>query len=231
MLAQEAGLPENQILPALKRAVALQPDFDDAHYMLALIEKNAGHSEAALTHLLAMQNISSRRRFAYWSALADALLDIGRREECRGAAMQAYEHAATAAEREHALQLTYMAGTELAVQFTRDPDGRAQLTTTRAPRGAPDWNPFVESGDRMQRVDGTLKEIDCAGDITRFALTTAGGALTLLMRDPSRVQLRNAPGGSFEFTCGPQAESRITVEYAAPEPPEGEGLLRAIEFH
>ncbi|HMD48040.1 MAG TPA: tetratricopeptide repeat protein, partial [Bryobacteraceae bacterium] len=41
ILADQAGLSPDEIRPALERAVALQPDFDDAHYQLALTEKNA----------------------------------------------------------------------------------------------------------------------------------------------------------------------------------------------
>ena len=48
ILADQAGLPAGDIRPALERAIALQPDFDDAHYQLALLEKNAGRYEAAL---------------------------------------------------------------------------------------------------------------------------------------------------------------------------------------
>ena len=225
VLAQEADQPDEQVRPALERAVALQPDFDDARYLLGLLEKRTGHYEAGLVHLRAMQNIAPKRAYAYWTAVADMLLELDRREEARAAAQQAREHASTSSERALASQLAYMAETDLAVQFTRDTDGRPKLSTTRTPHNTPVWNPFIEPGDRMQRGEGTLKEIQCDGPVIHLAVTTAAGTLALILPDPSRVQLRNLPSGSFEFTCGPQPDRTVAVEY------NQTGLLRGIEFH
>ena len=46
------------------------------------------------------------------------------------------------------------------------------------------------------------------------AFSTARGALTLAVPDPSRVQIRNGGGVEFEFTCGPQTGRKVMVEYA-----------------
>ena len=50
VLADGRGLP---VRAALERALALRPDFDDARFKLALLEKNAGHAEAAVDQLRA----------------------------------------------------------------------------------------------------------------------------------------------------------------------------------
>jgi hypothetical protein len=73
----------------------------------------------------------------------------------------------------------------------------------------------------MRRVEGTLREIQCGATGLRIGVAAPEGPLTLLIPDPSRVQMRNAPA---EFTCGPQAPRRVTVEYAAPD------VVRGIEF-
>ena len=224
VLAQDAGLADTQIRAALERAVLLKPDFDDAHYLLALTEKRSGDYEAALAHFQAMRDISPKRAYAYWSALSDALLETGRREKARAAALLAGEHAATPRERALAAQLAHMAETDLAVQFTRDANGRPKLATARAPHNAPDWNPFIEPGDRIQRSEAVLQAVECSGDGIRVILNSENGPLALSMPDPSHVQLRNIPAGSFEFTCGPQAVQRVTVEY------NQAGLLRGLEF-
>ena len=224
VLAQEAGLADSQIRPALEKAVLLKPDFDDAHYLLGLIEKQSGDYAAALTQFRAMQNISPRRAYAYWDAMSDTLLALDRRDEARAAAFRAGEHAATSRERELAAQLVHMAETDLAVQFTRDAGGRPTLATTRAPHNAPAWNPFIETGDRIQRAEAVLQDVDCTGAVIQVVVASERGTLPLLMSDPSRVQLRNLPGGSFEFTCGPQIPRKIIVEY------NQAGLLRGMEF-
>ncbi len=43
VLAQDAGLPEDEIARALEKAIAAKPDFDDARYRLAIIESNRGN--------------------------------------------------------------------------------------------------------------------------------------------------------------------------------------------
>ena len=50
------------------RASHCEPDFDDAHYQLALLEKNAGHYEAALREFHAMRIVAGTRAYAYWLA-------------------------------------------------------------------------------------------------------------------------------------------------------------------
>ena len=99
------------------------------------------------------------------------------------------------------------------------------MITTRMPHKAANWNPFIEAGDDLRRVQGTLREIDCSTATTRFVIQSSSGILKLAIADPSRVQMRNAPS---EFVCGPQEATSVTVEYAASE--TGDGLVRGMEF-
>ncbi|MCU1234095.1 MAG: hypothetical protein JWP63_2062 [Candidatus Solibacter sp.] len=206
-LADLRGLP---IRPALERAIALRPDFDDARFKLALLENNAGNPEAAVAQLRAMQEISPRRAYAWWSALGNALVDLNRRDEARHAATQARAHAATPAERDRAAQLDWMANSELAVQF----DGQ-KVRTVRVPVGAAAHNPFVEPGDRAERIEATLREVQCNEASIALVVDSARGPLTLAVPDPTRVEIRNAGGATFEFTCGAQSARPVSVDYAA----------------
>jgi tetratricopeptide (TPR) repeat protein len=225
VLAEQAGTPADEVRPALARAVALRPDFDDARYLLALLEKSSGNYTAAVSNLRAMKTVSQGRAYAYWIAMADALIELDAREEAKAAARQAEEHANTPSDREHAAQLAYIAETDFGVQFARDANGRTQMVTTRVPHQTANWNPFIETGDDLRRVQGTLREIDCSGDVTRFVVESAGGLLKLAIADPSRVQMRNAPS---EFVCGPQEATSVMAEYAASA--TGEAQVRGMEF-
>jgi tetratricopeptide (TPR) repeat protein len=228
VLANNAGLPADQIRPALERAVALDPRFDDAHYLLALLEKNAGRNEPALAHLRAMQTVAPARAYAYWSATADALLQLDRRAEAKEAARKAAVHATAPAERAHAGLLAQIADTDLAVQVATDAEGRVQLLTTRAPHDTANWNPFIEPGDDIRRVQGALRRIECGDSGTRLVIETSTGPLTLAIADPTRVQMRNSPP---EFTCGPQeSPAAVAVEYAAPKSPGADALVRGVTF-
>jgi tetratricopeptide (TPR) repeat protein len=225
VLADQRGLAVEQIRGALERAIALQPDFDDAHFILALKEQNAGQSQSAVSHLRAIRTVSPARAFAYFAAMAAALLDLGRRADSRAAAVQAREHAATDAERGHADQLIYMADTDLSVQLTSGPDGRTHFQAIRVPYNQPPRNPFIEPGDGIERAEATLSRIECAGNGISVVVSRQEGGLTLSVPDPSRVQIRNTtPGISFEFTCGPQTPRKVIVEYTAAR------VLRGLEL-
>jgi tetratricopeptide (TPR) repeat protein len=230
VLAQDAGLSADEVRPALERAVALRPEFDDARYSLALLESNAGHYETAVAHLHAMRSVAPTRAYAYWSAIAYALGEMGKREESKEAAQRAMEHAATPTERANAAQLAYIAQTDLAVQFTRDANGHAKIVTTRVPHNTADWNPFIEPSDKILRVAAKLRELYCnGGRATGISIDTPEHRLTLTIPDASHVLMRNAPS---EFICGPQAASTVMVEYAASEAQGGsaDGVLRGMEF-
>lgn len=225
MMEEDAGVPEGDVRPALERAVMLDPAFDDALFSLALAENRASEPEAALGHLQAMHHISAGQRFVYWTATSDALNTLGRREEAKAAAETARSWAATDEQRVYAERLAYIAETDLAVRFHRDASGNMRLETARAPHDANDWNPFIEPGDRVRRVDARLREIECGGAGTVFVVEAHGGVLELKVPDATHVQMRNAPA---EFTCGPQAETRVVAVYA--ETSEGGGVLRGMEF-
>jgi hypothetical protein len=142
--------------------------------------------------------------------MAYAVNEVGKRDESQTAAQQAMKHAATPAERSNAAQLAYIAETDLAVQFTRDADGHTQLVTTRVPHNTADWNPFVEPGDRIRRVQATQRELYCSpGHATGIAIDTPQGLLTLTIPDASQVLMQSAPS---EFFCGTQPATTVMVD-------------------
>ncbi|HTB18237.1 MAG TPA: tetratricopeptide repeat protein [Bryobacteraceae bacterium] len=226
VLADDAGLPAADIRPALERAIALQPDFDDAHYQLALLEKNARRYEAALREFHAMRTVAEARSLPYWLALADTFNELGRSDEAEAAARNASRHASTAAERARAAQEAYIAQTEPGVQFARDASGHLQLVTTRMPRQQSEWNPFIEAADDIHRVQGTLREIDC-GSLTTIHVEAAGKVVKLAIPDLQHVQMRHAPD---EFVCGPQPATPVTIDYARSSDATTQGIVRGMDF-
>ena len=227
VLAENAGFPESDVRPALERALALQPDYDDARYHLALLERNGGHYEAAIAQLRAMRTVAPARAFHYWMAMADSLAQIDRRDEAQSAGKEALKRAGTEAERTYAKQIIYMAQTDFAVQFSKGANGQMELQATRVPHNTTNWNPFVLPSDQMRHIDGSLREIDCANGKTRFVIDTTAGRLRLEIEDPTRVQMRNAPE---EFTCGAQKDVQVVVDYAAKAHAKIDGIVRGMTF-
>ena len=228
LLAEDMGLPPEDIGRALEQAVAIQPDFDDARFKLALLKNNAGDYGAAVEQLQAMARpLPAARAFGYWTALAYALSELGKRDDAEGAAKQAMRFARSSDERARAAELAYVAKTDLSVRFARGADGKLRLATTRIPHGATEFNPFVEAGDQIQVETGTLREVQCSGGrLTGFAVESKTRMLTLSVPDPTHVLMRNSPS---EFNCGPQAGRKVKVEYATGAKSHT-GLLRGMEF-
>jgi hypothetical protein len=95
------------------------------------------------------------------------------------------------------------------------------MITTRVPNDATGFNPFIEPGDEVRRMEGRLRDIECVPPGMRLVVETQDGRLSLSIPDPARVLMRNAPA---EFVCGPQKGELVVVEYAAT------GVVRGMEF-
>ncbi len=229
-LIDDQGSSQSETRHALERAIELEPSFDDARYKLALLECNAGDYQAALEQLRAMGSPSRQRAFGYWSATANALTELNQRDEAERAAKKALECAQTSSERTLALQLAYVAKTDLTVQFAEDPNGQQRLITTRVPHGDSSFNPFIDPKDHIRRVEGTLREVQCgSGQLTGFLIAAGNELLAIAVPDPLHVLMRNGPA---EFTCGPQPPRPVRIEYATAVAASAKqsGVLRGMEF-
>jgi tetratricopeptide (TPR) repeat protein len=229
ILAEDAKVPASDIESALRRAIELRSNFDDARYKLGLLESNRGCYAAALEQFRAMRSVSAERAYGYWSAVASALTETDQREEAKDAAGKAMHYATNADERASASRLAYAAETDLTVQISHDPNGNLQMVTARKPHGTNDWNPFIEPGDHIVYIEGQIRKVECsAGKITGFRVATASTALEIALPDPSRVLIR---GGTPEFVCGADDERKVAIQYAAIEKHAAvDGVLRGMQF-
>jgi tetratricopeptide (TPR) repeat protein len=227
--AEDASLPTADIRAALERAIALAPNFDDARYKLALLQNIAGNYTAALTQLRAMRSVPPERAYAYWTVMASALTDADEREAAKNAAENAMRYATTSEQRVSASSLAYAAMTDLTVQFARDAQGHLQVVTARKPHGSDDWNPFIEPGDDIRRVEGRIRKVECkSGKISGFRIETASGTVQVILLDPTHVLIQ---GGSPEFVCGAQDGRTVSIQYAASNShPPANGVLRGMQF-
>jgi tetratricopeptide (TPR) repeat protein len=229
ILAEDAGVAAEEIRQALLRAIALEPEFDDARYKLGLIDSNSGHYQAALEQFRSMRSVPPARAYGYWTALATALMEADRRQEAKAAAIKALQYATSADERAAASRLAYFAETDLTVQLSRDANGNLQMVTARKPHGSDNWNPFIEPEDRIRRLEGQIRKVECSsGKITGFRVESASAAVEVTVPDPTHVLIR---GGSPEFVCGAEDGRKVAIEYAAFEKrAAADGVLRGMQF-
>src|SRR5207302_1849968 len=59
MLASNAGVAPDEVRPVLRRAIELKPEFDDARFMLGLLESNAGNAADAVAQLRAVRHVTA----------------------------------------------------------------------------------------------------------------------------------------------------------------------------
>jgi tetratricopeptide (TPR) repeat protein len=229
ILAEDANVPASDIESALRRAIELRSDFDDARYKLGLLESNRGHYAAALEQFRAMRSVPVERAYGYWTAVASALTETDHREEAKEAAGNAMHYATNADERGSASRLAYAAETDLTIQVSHDANGTLHMVTARKPHGTNDWNPFIEPGDHIIYVEGQIRKVECsAGKITGFRVATASAAIEVALPDPSHVLIR---GGTPEFVCGAVDERKVAIQYAAIEKHGAvDGVLRGMQF-
>lgn len=217
MLLRDSGGDRADVARNLQKAVTLNPSFAEAHFMLGtMLSRENRHGEAA-EHLRRAASILPRQAY-FWHALALAYYHLGQRESARWAAYRALQAAAT----EQEAQMAQAALRLIDAKPPPPPDNRPEVTTPES------WQP--KRGD--SHAEGTLRRIDCLGQSARFYVGTEGKTLSLFVRNPGDVLLRNLTSMTFEFRCGPQKPLPVAVEYLAkPDPKLGtDGELVAIEF-
>jgi hypothetical protein len=96
----------------------------------------------------------------------------------------------------------------------------------------PAANPFVKPGEKVERVEGVAKSLDCAGKGARFEVQVGQKVLTFDMPSPDRILLKHNNDVAFDFSCGPQKPVRVAIEYVPAEKGTGDvaGSIRKLEF-
>jgi tetratricopeptide (TPR) repeat protein len=182
----------------LEKALSVDPDLSDAHFLLGTRATDDGNFAAAIEHLRQAVAIQPRR-FTYWHALGYAQAKAGDRHGAAESARRTVIIASNPQEEQMAAALALLAS-EPPVIRTKKP----AVTTP------PSWqNP---KGDT--RAEGTLTRVDCDSLPVRLILSTETGTIELNVQNPSAVELLNAEGASTTLVCGAQSRP-VAVEYFA----------------
>lgn len=200
MLLRESGGSSEAVLASLQKAVSLNPQFAEAHFMLGGALLGRGRRLEAIEHLKQAAALLPRQS-SLWRALALALHESGRNEEARRAAWRAVQTARTEADAEMAraaLEKTGQAGSPRAT-------ARAGISTPSS------WE--LRRGDK--RVVGQLIRVDCLQEVARLFVRAEKRTVALLVERPSEVRIGRAGEGRLELRCGPQAGTPVVVEYQA----------------
>lgn len=192
VLARETGKSREDVLEKLHRAVELNPNYAEAHYLLAVSLTEDGRPLEAIPHLETAVRILPRQS-SFWQALSLACARVDRLEDARHAARMAL----------NAAQTLYEVKMAQAAISLADAAGEGQ-------KASPGAAPAAE-----RRVLGRLEQIDCLGTSARLHVLTAAGRLAFLVRKPGEILMGNASSLTFRFHCGPQQNVAIALEYTS----------------
>lgn len=246
MVLQHADGKDSSAIPALKKAVELDPDYQDAHYYLAFSLMSDGQYQEALEHFRRVKHLKVEQVFSYYHAMAFSDYRLEKWDEAQKAAEGA---------RKYARQPQDIASAEDMLRaLTEDRERRATIEQQKAalaaeqaaPRRAGEPVGVVERPKQLitrvggpgaaparPSVVGTLRQVDCLGKMLRLHIAAAGQKqLSLAITDPGSVTIKGVEGATVDLACGPQKGKLVIVEYANRQDAKlgTIGDVRSIEF-
>jgi tetratricopeptide (TPR) repeat protein len=239
MMLRESGAAEPEVSGMLRRALDLQPDLQDASYLLGFNAMTAGRFGEAVALLSQVKKIEPAHAFHYFRALAYSNYRLGRQEQAKRNAESALKYAKEPDDVKLATELLAYVSQDhsKSPESAATPASHAEdrpLLTRRGPEPPPTAEPATPVDTRRTYpVTGTLEAVDCLDKMARLRVLAGGKRMALLIEDPNKIAIiHGGAGGAHEFSCGPQKSVPVTLEYVLQPDAQykTEGLVRSIEF-
>ena len=231
----------------LKKAVELDPGYQDAHRYLAFCLLQDRQYQAAIDQLKQLKSIKAEQAYSYYRELAYASLQLGKLDDAQKAAESARKYARTAGETEIAENLLrsiadkrehHDSSTQQLNELAALPAGQADEENTnerptlrreaaKAPGAKSDPAPTPRP-----TVRGLLQQVDCLGKVVRLRILVGAKTVVLAVTDPQAVTVKGSSTGSLDLACGPQKAKPVILEYdSRPDAQLGTaGTVTSIEF-
>ena len=207
----------------LRKAIELKPDYQDAHYHLGLALIRDGDFDGAIQQFTHVKQMKGDQAFSYFRAVAYAYYRVGKMDEAKKFAGKA---------REWAKQPDQVSALDELARYIDRPQRTPSVSVDlpEAPRPAPE--PAADRTPGLDSVEGTLMQLDCAGQQARVTIRAGSRLLRFAIMDANNVVIKNADGGKVEFNCGTQKPRTVVLEI---EPKIDEdmgtaGVIKSIEF-
>ena len=244
LLLQEADAEPEVIKPVLRKAIALEPDFDDAHRLLGSILLLEGKAGMALAQLIRVKQISREEAVHHYQTVAQLYHRLGRIEAARQAAALCRKYARSSDEVDLAEELMEWLGVEsedvpeegtelLADAGAPGPAASAPLREeSNRPLNASAAAPGAPMAPSRVEVQGLFSRLDCLGERARLHLQVEGGILPLAILDAASVRVSGPEDGLVELSCGEQKLRPVMVVYQPSEDLDfrTEGIVKVIQF-
>src|SRR5579864_1192090 len=258
MILRQAGQGDAALVPVLKKAVELDPDYQDAHHHLAFCLLQTKDYQGAVDHFTKVKAVKRADAFSYYHGLAYANYRLEKHDAAKKAAEAARKFARNPGEVAKAeemlraidqppVQMVQRAAVEHApagpsAPATRtvrdDPTAREQpeddkpRRLVRRAETAGETNPALPQQKPRLSVEGKLQQIDCLGKVARLRVLAGQKQVLLAITDPQMITVKGAATGTLDLTCGPQKDRVVILEYESrPDARLGTiGVVRSIEF-
>ena len=229
---------------ALRKAIFLKSDYDDAHQRLGSILLQEGKYGMALSQLMRVKNLSRKEAVPHYRTVAELYHRLGRKESARQAAVLCRKYARSPKEVDSAEEL--MEWLRAAREEIPDeaPALAAAVATPRKTVSTPQRDasgrrsnsrperPGSQTAPSWLKVQGSFSRLDCLGERARLHLQVEGGTLPLAILDAASVRVSGPENGMVDLRCGEQILRPVTVEYQLSEDPDfgTEGIVKVIQF-
>lgn len=228
---RQAGKTKERAIPAFQRAIELDRNYIDARLELGLAQLQVQEYQAALVNLGAIHNIDPERASRLFNGLGYAFANTGNLQEAKKNAELAQKWNRNDEDKRQTEQLLDYLSRRITLEARSTSGGgavdRASANTendsphlARKELAAP-GNPFVAPGEKVERMEGTARSLNCAGDTVSFSIQSGNRIVTFDMPQPDRIQLKHNGDVTFDFICGPQKPFPIAVEYVPAAQPGG----------
>jgi tetratricopeptide (TPR) repeat protein len=199
------GTPEKEIaaIPLLKKAVEMDPDYQEAHHYLAFCLLQDGEYQEAINHFGKVKNVKPEQASAFYHGIAYGEYHLEKWDEARKAAELARKYARKPQE----------IGAAEDMLRTLSEEKESRVAPAAPNRNAERFVPAAPSVPSKPSVLGRLRQVDCLGKIVRLQVTAGDNQILLAIMDPGRVAIKGSPTGDVNLACGPQKGKLVVVEY------------------
>jgi tetratricopeptide (TPR) repeat protein len=224
-LWNRSGGSNDAILKALRKALELRPDYEEARRRLGFALIDHGDYKQALAEFRQVKSVTPDEAFSFYRAAAYANYRLGDVASARIELEKAKKWAKEPGDRMDVDQLSEA----LDQRHPNSPEAADEPAPTLSQTGAAET---VIPVSRFPKMEGTLANLECSGDRARLAIFSGGRTVWFLIADPNAVRMTNAGAGSVDFVCGTQAARRVVIEYHERSDSETKtiGDVRGIEF-
>jgi tetratricopeptide (TPR) repeat protein len=241
---------DSSAIPVLKKAVELDPEYQDAHYYLAFCLMTDGKYQDAVDHLRRVKHIKIEQAFPYYHAMAYADYQLEKWDDAQKAAEAARKYArqpqdvasaedmlrALSQERERRAMIAQQTAAQAAGQAAEQAGSHRVGEPAAAPEKPRQLISRIDgpgTAPARPSVVGTLRQVDCLGKMLRLHIAAAGQKqVALAITNPGSVTIKGAEGGTVDLACGPQKGKLVIVEYQDRQDARlgTVGDVRSIEF-